>query len=128
MEIIISQEQARVPVTILCLKDRINLGNVELFVRKAQDSFANGTRDLIIDLTHVPSITSAGLGAIHAVYKLFNSEASPGKELADNGGKNESAHLKILNPVPDVHRILTMVGFDKFIEIYDNQQQALMAF
>jgi len=35
MEIIICQEQARVPVTIYRLKDRINLGNVEQLIQKS---------------------------------------------------------------------------------------------
>lgn len=35
MEIIVNQEQARVPVTIFRLKERINLGNVEQLIQKA---------------------------------------------------------------------------------------------
>jgi anti-anti-sigma regulatory factor len=131
MEIIVCQEQARVPVTVFRLKDRINLGNVEQLIQKAQEAFANGVRDLLIDLTHVPSITSAGLGAIHAIYKLLNGESSSGKEIAGAGTSDatrKSSHLKILNPVPDVRRILKIVGFDAFIDVYDNQQEALLAF
>jgi anti-anti-sigma regulatory factor len=131
MEIIVSQEQARVPVTIFRLKDRINLGNVEQLVQKTQEAFANGVRDLLIDLTHVPSITSAGLGAIHAIYKLLNGESSPGKGIASAGTSDairKASHLKILNPVPDVRRVLKIVGFDVFIDIFDNQQEALLAY
>ena len=61
MDIIVCQEQARVPVTIFHLKDRINLGNVEQLIQKAQEAFANGARDLLIDLTNVPPSPAPGL-------------------------------------------------------------------
>jgi anti-anti-sigma factor len=117
MEIIVSQEQGRVPVTIFRLKERINLGNVEQLVGKARQVFDVGARDLLIDLAEVPSITSAGIGAIHAIYKLFNIGSMP-----------KSPHVKLLSPTADVRRILTLVGFDAFIDIFDNQEEALKAF
>jgi hypothetical protein len=48
MEIIVCQEQGRVPVTIFRLKERINLGNVEQLVGKARQVFDIGARDLLI--------------------------------------------------------------------------------
>jgi anti-anti-sigma factor len=117
MEIIVSQEQARVPVTIFRLTERINLGNVEQLTERARAAFKSGARDLLIDLAGVPSITSAGLGAIHTIYKLFNIESAP-----------KSPHVKLLGPVADVRRVLALVGFDAFLDIFDDQQAALQAF
>jgi anti-anti-sigma regulatory factor len=40
----------------------------------------------------------------------------------------KSLHVKLLSPTADVRRILTLVGFDAFIDIFDNQEEALKAF
>jgi anti-anti-sigma regulatory factor len=132
MDMDISQVQARVPVAILRLNERINLSNTEQLVEKAQEIFANGMRFLLIDLTNVPSMTSAGLRAIQTIYKIFGSE--PSSDIKDSTGEKmegsfqKSAHLKLLNPNPDLRRILNLVGFDNYIEIHDDQQKALLAF
>jgi anti-anti-sigma regulatory factor len=131
MDIDISHVQARVPVTIFRLKERINLGNTEQLVEKAREAFNNGTRYLLIDLTNVLSVTSAGLRAIQSIYKIFCSESLSGNK-EPTGEKTasairESACLKIINPNPELRRILSLVGFDKYIEIFNTQQEALLA-
>ena len=72
MEILISHDQGRVPVTIFRLVGRINLGNVDELVKNARQAFDGGARDLLIDLGEVPTITSAGIRALTEIYKLFN--------------------------------------------------------
>jgi anti-anti-sigma factor len=132
MNIIVEQVQARVPVTILRLADRINLGNTEELEQKAQQVFNSGTRYLLIDLTNVPSMTSAGFRTIQVIYKLFEHGAfSKHKEVAGErkvGTPQKSAHLKLLNPNLELRRVLNLVGFDVYIEILDNEQDALKSF
>jgi anti-anti-sigma factor len=121
IKIEIVQEQARVPVTIFRLADRINLGNAEHLEEKAREAFANGVRYLLIDLTNVPSITSAGLRTLQIIYKLFETGVS-------SGISRRSTCLKLLNPTPELRRMLSLSGFDLFFDIYDNQQEALLSF
>jgi anti-anti-sigma regulatory factor len=132
MEIILDQKQARVPVTVLRPMDRINLGNTEELEQKARQAFDSGARYLLIDLTNVPSITSAGLRTIQVIYKLFEHGAfSKHKEVAGEkkaGMAQKSAHLKLLNPNSDLRRVLNLVGFDANIEILENEQDALKSF
>ena len=132
MNIIVEQVQARVPVTILRLSDRINLGNTEELEQKAQQVFDEGARYLLIDLTNVPSMTSAGFRTLQVMYKLFEHGAfSKHKEAAREkrvGAPQKSAHLKLLNPNPELFRVLNLVGFDVYIEIHENEQDALKSF
>jgi anti-anti-sigma factor len=123
MEIIVEHAQARVPVTIFRLSDRINLGNADELEKKARHVFDAGAHYLLIDLTNVPSMTSAGLRTIQVIYKLFEHKD-------DAGGKavGKSAHLKLLNPNNDLRRVLELVGFEAYIDIYDTEKEALSAF
>jgi anti-anti-sigma factor len=125
MNIEIVEEQARVPVTIFRLADRINLGNAEELEDKAREVFAQGTRYLLIDLTKVPSMTSAGLRSLQAIYKLFEQGEHKG---ASEKPAGKSAHMKLLNPNTELRRVLELVGFDVYIDIQDNEQEALSAF
>jgi anti-anti-sigma factor len=131
MDIRVSYERARVPVTIFQLKDRINLGTIGQLTEKAQEAFTNGTRDLIIDLTHVRSITSAGLRALSQIYKQLNGNITlrPMTLAGEiDGAQQRKSHLVLLNPTPDVLKTLKIVGFDGFIDIYNDQQEALQSF
>ncbi|MCQ3954491.1 MAG: anti-sigma factor antagonist, partial [Chloroflexi bacterium] len=40
----------------------------------------------------------------------------------------EQKHVKLLNPRPEVVKVLEMVGFSSFFEIYDDRQKALDSF
>jgi anti-anti-sigma factor len=65
MQINISTQQGRVPITILQLNGDLDASNYTEPIQKAQELFAGGVRDLVIDLSNVPHISSAGLMAIH---------------------------------------------------------------
>ncbi len=123
MEIIVEKKQARVPVTILRLTDRVNLGNTAQFEAKAREVFESGARDLLVDLTDVPSMTSAGFRTLQVIYKLFEQ-----KEAAGGKGTGKSVHFKLLKPNTEVRRVLELVGYDTYLDIYEDEQTALKAF
>ena len=123
MEIKVSQEERRVPVTVFHLEGRINLGNAEELQEKALEAHENGTRSLVLDLAEVPSLTSAGLRAILYIYKLFNTSSEQ-----MTGGTGKSHQMKLANPTPYVLQVLTVAGFNRSIEIYDSLQEALDSF
>jgi anti-anti-sigma factor len=120
----VAQAGGRVPVTVFHLQDRVNLGNVGELEQAAREAYGRGVRDLLIDLTDVPSITSAGLRGIVSIYKLLLGDA-PG---ASPGGPQKSAHLRLLNPTPYVRDVLNMAGLTDYIEIYENLEEAVASF
>ena len=56
----VSQAQGRVPVTVFQLQDRVNLGNFKELEQTARDAFDNGMRNLVVDMSETPSMTSIG--------------------------------------------------------------------
>jgi stage II sporulation protein AA (anti-sigma F factor antagonist) len=119
MNIELTQEIARAPVTVMRMNGRINLSNAEEIQKAAQTAYAKGARNLLIDLAQVESITSAGLRAILATVKLFGGETTGGKQ---------SPHVKLLQPNESVRQVLKIAGLVDFIEIYDDRARAIASF
>jgi anti-anti-sigma factor len=113
----VSQAEGRVPVTVFELQDRVNLGNTAELEQAAKDAYANGTRDLVIDISKVDSFTSAGIRALLVIYKLL---------AADEGKK--SKHVKLVSPTPYVREVLEVSGVADSIEIYDTREEAVASF
>ena len=132
LEVNVSQVQGRLPVTVFKLSGRVNLGNSARLERLAAAEYEQGMRDLLIDLSEVPSLSSAGLRAIHSIYKLLEkppetskSEDSLFKEPRPAG---KSAHLKLCHASEEVKRVLDISGFAIFFDVYEDLEQALEAF
>ena len=87
-------------------------------------------RYLLIDLSQVSSLTSAGLRAIHLINNLLSSSQdkdSPAVE-QEKPEEQKSPFLKLLNPQPDIRRVLNISGFDTYIEVLDDRQTAIDSF
>lgn len=110
----ISQATGRVPVTVFHIQDRVNLGNFTELEQLAKDAYDSGTRDLIIDLSQAPSLTSIGIRAIVVVYKMMATD--------------HTKHLKLAGPTPHVHEMLEIAGITQFIETYDTVDAAVGSF
>jgi hypothetical protein len=130
MEIVVSQEQGRVPVTVFRLTG--DLTSDEPLQSQAQEAFKAGTRNLILDLTQVPYISSRGLRLLHNLYMLLRTDAPAESDAATRAGvlsgTFKSPHLKLLNPSKDALKVLSLAGYDMFLEIYHNLEEAIASF
>lgn len=111
----ISQAQGNIPVTIFQLQDRINLGNNTELEKTAKDEYEKGMRDLVIDLSKAPSLTSAGIRALVMIYKV----------LATDDGKQ---HCKLAGATPEIREMLEIAGITQYIEMYDTVDEAVASF
>jgi anti-anti-sigma factor len=111
----ISQKEGRVPVTVFQLRDRVNLGNFAELEQTAKDSHENGMRDLVIDLSETPSLTSIGVRALVVIHRLLS-------------GTGSARHLKLAGPIPYVREMLQISGVTEYIEIYDTVDEAVASF
>ena len=111
----ISQAQGRVPVTVFHLQDRVNLGNFAELEQTAKDAYDNGMRDLVIDLSTTPSLTSIGVRALVVIHRMLS---------IDGGTK----HLKLAGPIPYVREMLQISGVTEYIEIYDTMDETVASF
>lgn len=132
MDINISYERGRVPITVFHIQGEVNLDSMEELEVAAQKAYDAGTRYLLLDLTDVPYMSSGGLRAIHHILQLLSS-GSPGNgggqtKGAISAGTYTSPYLKLLKPTHPVLQVLKMTGYDMFLEIYDNSKRALDSF
>jgi anti-anti-sigma factor len=113
----ISQAKGRIPVTVFELQDRVNLGNTAELEQAGKDAYANGTRDLVLDISKVDSFTSAGIRALMVLYKLM-----AGDEV------QKSRHVKLVSPTSYVREVLEVAGITSSIEIFDSLDEAVASF
>jgi len=132
MNIVVSNEQGRVPVTIFRIKGEISVNTYEQLQAQAQEAFESGMRNLLLDLSEVTYISSAGFRALHHIFTLLRAD-SPDESDAQmhkglRAGTFKSPHLKLLNLQPTVLETLRTAGFDMFLEIYYNRKDAIASF
>ncbi len=132
MDIIVSHEQGRVPVTVLRVKGDINMASVDLLQAQARQAFEAGARYLLIDLTDVPYMSSAGIRVLNDLFTLLRGDSPAESDEAIQTGLKEgtfkSPHLKLLNPTRHVREVLQMTGIDMFLEIHHNLEDAVASF
>jgi anti-anti-sigma factor len=110
----VSQAQGRIPATVFQLQDRVNLGNFAELEQAARDEYDRGMRNLVIDLSKTPSMTSIGVRALVIIHKM----------LAEDRGK----HLKLASPIPPIREMLDISGVTEYIEIYDSVDEAVASY
>ncbi|MBI4786817.1 MAG: STAS domain-containing protein [Chloroflexi bacterium] len=129
MQITTSQPPGRVPVTVFHMDGRLNMGSAEMLENKGREAIAGGARNLLLDLSSVVSLTSAGLRAIHLLSKSLDAASGPGSGgNAPPSAAGKSSHIKLLNPTPDIQRVLNIAGFDRFLEIHSDLPTAVASF
>ena len=128
LNITASQIQGDVPVTILHLNGHLH-GNTESeLLDQARQAQANGSKYLLLDLSGVEVLTSAGLRAIHNIFNLFTPKSDV--EIIRQHGEEpyKSPYFKLVCPNPDVYYILNIAGFLQNLLIYSNMEEAVNSF
>ena len=131
MEISISIEQANEPVAIMRIKGNIDASNFVDVVTKAQEIYKNPARNLIIDLSEVPYVSSAGLVAIHRIALLYSGVPQEVEENTRPDFTHSSTarkHVKLLSPPPAVDQILETTGLKLFFKVFKDLDSALKSF
>ena len=136
MELVVDSAQARVRVTIVRVKGKLDGSSYQSLIAQAQELYKQGTRHVLIDLSECDYVSSAGLVAIHSIVKLLRGEAHEDVEagwdaLHDIGreaGKDKTMHVRLLSPQPRVERVLEIAGIKSFLPMYADEPTAIAAF
>ena len=138
MEITVSQEQGRVPVTIISLTGHLDGQSYQSLIQKAREVFESGSKHLLLDLANLTYISSAGLVSLNTIALMIRGEALPDLEQGwstlksmDRSGSSGNApqiNLKLLNPQPEIVNVLEMVGFSAFFDVYTDKKTAVDSF
>jgi anti-anti-sigma regulatory factor len=87
---------------------------------------------MILDLSRVVSLTSAGLRVILQTYKLLgldNQDSLDNSEInRQPGAPVISPFLKLIIPPPPVSDVLRIAGFERLMEIHSTLESALTSY
>lgn len=129
MELTVSQEQGRVPVTVLHVQGNIDSATYLAFQTRAEQLIAEGAKDLLVDLRGVRYMSSAGLRSLNQIYNKLRGDVEQSavtRGVAD--GTYKSPHFKLLSPTSRVLETLKVSGFDMFLDIQSNLAAAVASF
>ncbi|HEY6075074.1 MAG TPA: STAS domain-containing protein, partial [Anaerolineales bacterium] len=115
---------------------RLDGQNYRELIAKAAELYDGGVRNILLDMSEVTYISSAGIVALHTIALMLRGEPLPNLESgwstiratsrATEAGMQKN--LKLLNPRPEVTSVLEMVGFTAFLEAFQDQEAAIRAF
>jgi anti-anti-sigma regulatory factor len=136
MNISVSQEQGKVPVTVIKLDGQLDGQTYQDLIAKAREVYESGSRDFVIELSGLTYVSSAGLVALHTVALLARGAALPDTDagwsaIRSLGGASSDGlqkHVKLANPRDEVMSVLDMVGFSSAFEIFNDLDQAVKSF
>jgi anti-anti-sigma factor len=134
MEIKVSTENGHVPITILHVDGNLDSATYDEFQTKAEELIKGGARYILVDLTHAPYVSSAGLRAIHHIFKTLNSihpDATLNEEDIKKGiydGTYKSPYLKLVNLSEQSKFVFKTTGFDMYLESFDDMKKAIASF
>lgn len=124
--------RGRVPVTIFHLQGDLDGNTYEQLQKKADDVFQAGARYLVLDLSQVPFISSAGIRGLHYVFNLLRTDSATESDQAISKGLRDgtfkSPHLKLLSPNKNVANLLKVTGYDMFLEVHYSLNEAVKSF
>jgi anti-anti-sigma factor len=112
------QMQVDVPVTVFHLRGWLDAQSEEQLLETARTSHDGGARYLLIDMSDLDTLTSAGMRAIQKVYQIFTPK--------DDNIK--VARLKLCNAPPQIYNVLGITGFLQNIPMYESMEAALQSF
>jgi anti-anti-sigma factor len=118
LKITSEQVQASVPVTVFSLRGWLDSQSEEKLLETARLAYDEGARYLLINMSDLDTLTSAGMRALQKVYQIFTPKEDHFKV----------AHLKLCNAPPQIYNVLGITGFLQNIPMYESMDTALDSF
>jgi|APFre7841882724_1041349.scaffolds.fasta_scaffold14440_1 anti-anti-sigma factor len=119
LQIETSTKAGKVPVAVVAVKGELDAQTHEALEKTAAEQIKGGAKAMVLDLSQVKYIGSAGVRALITIAKNLQG---------DIAGGSKFANLKLLNPSPEVHRILKTLGFEYTIEVVTDLDKAVASF
>lgn len=116
-------------VTVLHLEGNLDGQTDGLAVKAAQEVFDSGVRSLVLDMSGVEMVSSAGLRAIHIIYKMFTpADVAQAWHVQHPDETFKSPYFALAQTSSQVHYVLSISGFLQNICMYPTMQEALDSF
>jgi anti-anti-sigma factor len=134
MDIKTYTEKRDVVVTVMHVDGNIDAATYDVFQSKADELIDSGAHFILVDLSHVPFVSSAGMRALQHMYNRLRS-LYPDSDVSDEdvkkgirAGTYRSPFLKLLNPSKEAAKTFEISGFDMFVEIFTDKDKAIASF
>jgi anti-anti-sigma regulatory factor len=141
MQTFISKSEIPVPVSIIHVQGVLDGSNYQQLIDEARQLKKAGTRNLILEMSKMTFISSAGLGAIHQIAIMYLEKDE--KEIDENWSEYKFAiwrskktsnilpshrRVKLCSPSRDVMKVLDLIRFTVFFDIFSDLQEAISSF
>src|SRR4030095_3181533 len=123
-----SQIQGDVSVAVFHLKGHLHGPTERELLDRARQSYEDGLKHILLDLTDLEVLSSAGLRAIQNIFKLFTPQEDVAIIQQHGEEPYKSPYLKMVCPNPQIYYILNITGFLHNIPIYNNIDEAIKSF
>jgi len=132
MNIKVSHEMGRVPITVLSIDREIDSLNYEKLDEIAYQEIENGTQYILMDLSGVRFMSSAAFRSMTRIFKKLRSVSKDGSDedmhKGINAGTYKSPYLKIYKPSKAVAETMKIAGFDMLLEINNDMKASIDSF
>jgi anti-anti-sigma factor len=118
LKIVEEKVQGTVPVTVLHIRGWLDAQSEELLLAAARNAYEEGARYLLVDMSELDTLTSAGIRAIQKVYQMYTPKEEHMKV----------SHLKLCNAPPQIYNVLGITGFLHNVPMYESISAAVEAF
>jgi len=132
MQIQLSNQPGRVPVTIFHIVGDIDTNTYLQLEAEAREAHAAGAKNIVLDMSNVGYVSSAGIRAINAIYNLLRTttpaESDEAVRQGINAGTYKSPHLKLAHLNARVNEALKIAGVDMFLDFQPDIDSAVASF
>lgn len=122
------QAQGNVPLTVMQLKGHLHGETEGQLLERARQAVENGSKYILLDLSGVEVLTSAGLRAIHNIFNLLTPQSDVDVIHEHRDEPYKSPYFKLLCPNPHIYYVLNIAGFLQNIPIYNDMDEAVGSF
>jgi ABC-type transporter Mla MlaB component len=132
MDILAEYIPSKDNLVILRLKGELDSNSVAEFENELSVILGDGSRDILVDMTDLEFMSSAGVRALNTLYHQLHptgsAEEKKAVSLGIRAGTYEAPHLKLLAPSDRILHVLKMSGLDMYLCVYDDEGEAIAAF
>ena len=122
-----SQAKGNVDVTVFHLSGTLDAASEDALYDKACQVFDSGVRNLLLDMADLTHISSAGLRALHNIFKKCTPEEEF-EAARESGEPYKSPYFKLAAAPSEVYYVLNLAGFLHNIPFYPSVDEALKSY
>ena len=123
-----SQVQGPTAVTVLHLGGHLHGSTEQQLLEHATQVCEEGVKYLLLDLSELEVLSSAGLRAIQKIFKLLTPPSDVELMHQHSAQPYKSPYLKLICPNPQIYYVLNITGFMQNMFIFNNLDEAVNSF